>query len=126
MCPPSPVGGNTAGVELLHEHRDPFGLVALTDGRCHLLQAAQAAQEPAIGLVGPTDVAGAPPAIGSEGIEPAVVTDTKRGVPLDLVATEAAERGPGVQRSRVGNDDLGDERATIIERRARALVEARR
>ena len=44
----SPVGGNAVWIELLHEQSDALGLVGLTDGGGHLLQAPQATEETAV------------------------------------------------------------------------------
>ena len=43
------------------------------------------------------------------------------GVPLDLIATQAAEGSPRVERSRVGNDHGGNTRAPIVGRRGDRL-----
>ena len=118
-----PLVGKAAGIELVHEHGDALGLVTLADCRRHLLQTAQAAQEPAIRLVGPAHVARAAPTVGAQGIEAAVIADAIRRIALDRVATQAAQRSPCVERTRVGRNHRGDQRTAIAGWRGERLLQ---
>ena len=91
-----------------------------------IAQAAEAAEEATVGLVGPTDVAGAAPAVGTQGVETAVVADAIGGVALDRVAARGRRAPPTRRATRVGHDDLGHARPTVVgrcrERLAKGVV----
>src|SRR5690606_5687388 len=99
-------------------------------------QAVERAQEPAILLVAPADVAGSPPPARPQAVEAPVVADPEVRVALDVVASERAEPGPGVEERRPPGDHGGDRLPALrlgtlesggegIERPGRLLVEDR-
>ena len=107
-------------VELEEEQVAAFGLVGLADRRGHLAETAQRPEEPTVGRLGPADVAAPPPTVGAQGVEPTVVADAVRRVPLDRVATEIAERRPRIEESRRTRGDRGDARRAARPRAAPA------
>ncbi len=111
------------GIELSEEDAHPFGLVGLTDLCGHLAEAAQAAEETPVRLVGPAHVPRASPAVGTQGVETTVVPDAIGGVPLDRVATMVAECLPGDERARVSGHEVGEARTHLIGRRSQRLLQ---
>ncbi len=97
---PGSVSGDPRRVELQQERATPLGLVEFTDLGGHVGQTPQAPQEPSIGRFDPAHVATPAPAVGSQGVEPAVIADPIRRVPLHRVATQVTERRPTVEVSR--------------------------
>src|SRR5690606_27017958 len=87
--------GRPVGVELAEEQGAALGFVGLADGLGRRAQAVERAQEPAILLVAPADVAGSPPPARPQAVEAPVVADPEVRVALDVVASERAEPGPG-------------------------------
>ena len=92
MCGRSPLG-----IELAQEQVAALLFVGLPDGACRQLERVQGAQEAAVGLVAPADVARAAPAGGAQRVEAAVVAHPGEGVALDGVLGQLGQVGPGLQ-----------------------------
>src|SRR5437763_276098 len=73
--PPLAVGRRPVRVELAEELGAAFGFVGLADGLGHAPQTVEGAQEAAVGLVPPADVARPSPPGLAKAIEAAVVAD---------------------------------------------------
>lgn len=107
------IGGRPGGIELPEEQGTPFGFVVLSDAFGGIGQSGEAAEEPSVVLVDPSDMAAPPPAVGSETIEASVIADPVGGIGLDIVAAELAEAGPTVEEPRMVGDDGGHRGSTI-------------
>src|SRR5689334_23172295 len=94
------------GVELVEELVAALLLRPLADGGRRPPQAVEGAEEAAVALVLPPDVAAPPPAVGPKCVEAAVVADPVAGVGLDIVAGEIAEGRPPFEEQRVVGDDV--------------------
>src|SRR3954470_21443063 len=103
----STLRGHTARIALGEEDAAALGLVVLADTPGGLAEAAQRPEEAAVLLVGPADVAAAPPAVGPQPVEPTVVADAIAGVGLHVVPPEVAEAGPGVEVAGPAGDHGG-------------------
>src|SRR5205085_8429916 len=110
--PPLAVGGWPLRVELAEELGAAFGFVGLADGLGHTPQAVEGAQEAAVGLVPPADVARPPPPGLAQAVEAAMVADAEVGVGLDVVPAELAQLRPGLERPRPPCGD-GRRRVTV-------------
>ena len=71
-------------------------------------QGLERAEEAAVGLVAPADIARAAPARRPQRVEAPVVADAGVGVRLDVVLGQLGQRGPGLQVTRMGGGDRGD------------------
>src|SRR5690242_17251812 len=79
------------GFELVEELVAPLRFVGLADRLGRRAQPVERAQEAAVLLVAPADVARTAPAGLAQLVEPAVVADAEARVRLDVVARELAE-----------------------------------
>src|SRR4051794_21306879 len=103
----STVRRHATRVALGEEDAAALGLVVLADTPGGLAEAAQRPEEAAVLLVGPADVAAAPPAVGPQPVEPPVVADAVAGIGLHVVPPEVAEAGPGVEVAGPAGDHGG-------------------
>lgn len=97
------------GSELVQEHGAPVRLVVLTDGGSGPAQQPEAAQEPAVGLVGPRDPALPAPPGPADRVEATVVSDAGASIGTDIVTglqRRLTEAGPGIEERRIGGHDL--------------------
>lgn len=104
------------GIELVEELVAASRFVRLADGRRLLPESVEGAQESAVGLVAPADVAGAAPTVLAEQVEAPVVTNPIGGIRLHPVAGVRAELGPGVEKVRPTFDDRRDLGAPLLGR----------
>jgi len=79
------------------EQAATLGLVDLADPGGTIRKAPNSPQEPAVGLVAPAHKPAAAPPVGTQRVEAAVVPNPVVRVLLDIIATEVAEFGPGVE-----------------------------
>ena len=68
-------------IELAQEQGTPFGLRLLPDGGRRGPQGIQGAQEAPVGIVGPADVARAPPPGAEQGVQAAVAAKLRGAMP---------------------------------------------
>ena len=108
------IGRRPVGIELAQEQRAPLVLVLLADPFGHGLQAGQAAEEAAIGRVAEPNEAGTPPAGLTKSVEATVIADPEGGISLGVVASQATQMGPGIERSGPAHDDVDDPRPLLV------------
>src|SRR5882757_442722 len=104
------------GVQLVQEFVAPLRLVDFADGLGLRPQALERAQEPTVGFVAPTDVAGAAPTRLAQSVEATVIADTEVRVSLDVVARELPETRPCVEELRPTRTHVGDGFAPAFDR----------
>lgn len=99
-------------------------LVDLADRSRRQLQHVQRTEKAAIGLIPPTHVARAPPAGGSQRIEPAVVAHPSEGIPIDGIVGQLGQVRPGLQAVWVLGRHRSHRLPTAVRREGSGLVES--